>query len=146
MTGYLVDTDVISAGAPTKARAPQFAAWMDTNSARLSLSAVSVAEIEEGIAKARRDGATKKAQALEAWFDTLLHLYGGRVLAFDTDTARIAGRLADRVRGRGHSPGFADTVIAATALNHDLVLLTRNTKDFAQLGVRHHDPFVALPD
>jgi hypothetical protein len=47
-----------------------------------------VAEIEDGIAKARREGATRKSVDLSAWLETVLHLYGDRVLAFDAATAR----------------------------------------------------------
>lgn len=71
--------------------------------------------------------------------------YGDRVLAFDVDVARVASALSDKARGRGLTPGFADIIIAATAVRHGLTLLTRNTKDFAQLGVAMHDPFASLP-
>jgi predicted nucleic acid-binding protein len=142
---YLVDTNVLSAGAPGKAIAPELVDWMDDHSARLFLSAVTVAEIEDGIAKARRTGATKKATALAAWLQTLLHLYSDRILIFDVAVARVAGALSDRARGRGHAPGFADIVIAATAVHHDLTILTRNRKHFDQLDVAILDPFVALP-
>jgi toxin FitB len=142
---YLVDTDVLSAGAPTKASQSHFAAWMDAQSSNLFLSAVTVAEIEDGIAKLRREGATKKARDLTAWIDTVVHLYADRVLAFDLDLARLAGRISDKARGLGLTPGFTDVIIGATALHHGLVLLTRNKRDFVPLGVRVHDPFVSLP-
>src|SRR5258708_15358314 len=58
---YLIDTNVISAGAPSRAAPPALIAWMDHHSAQLFISAVTVAEIEDGIAKARREGATRKA-------------------------------------------------------------------------------------
>jgi hypothetical protein len=142
---YLVDTDVISAGAPTKRGPPNVAAWMDANSSSLFLSAVSFAEIEDGIAKLRREGATKKARDLTAWFDTLVHLYSDRVVPLDLELARAAGRLSDKARGLGFTPGFADVAIAATAIENGLVLLTRNTRDFLPLGIKIHDPFVSLP-
>jgi predicted nucleic acid-binding protein len=142
---YLVDTNVISVGAPTKARSADLIAWMDAHSSELFLSAVSVAEIEDGIAKLRREGARRKADGLRAWLETVLHLYGDRVIAFDVDVARVAGALSDKARGRGLTPGFADIIVAATAAHRGLILLTRNTKDFAPLGVAMHDPFVSLP-
>ena len=119
---------------------------MDAHSAALFLSAVTVAEIEDGIAKARRMGASRKADHLAAWFDAVLHLYGDRILALDTDVARTAGRLSDKARAGGMSPGFADVIIAATADHHHLTVLTRNLKHFQGMGVRVHDPFVKLPD
>lgn len=143
---YLVDTNVISTGAPSKAAAPaELVTWMDANSAALFISAVTVAEVEDGIAKARREGARRKANDLTAWLETLLHLYGDRVLSFDVGAARTAGALSDRARGKGHSPGFADIVIAATAKHHQLTILTRNLKHFEPFGVPVLDPFAALP-
>jgi len=142
---YLVDTNVISAGAPSRSASPALIAWMDHHSPQLYVSAVTVAEIGDGIAKARRQGATRKAADLDAWLDTLLHLYGERVLGFDVATARVAGMLSDRARGEGQSPGFADIIIAATALQHGLTILSRNLKHFEPLGVPALDPFATLP-
>jgi predicted nucleic acid-binding protein len=146
VTRYLVDTDVISAGAPTKAVRPlQLIAWMDSHSQRLFLSAVTITEICDGIAKATREGAKRKASDLSAWLETLLHLYGDRVLPVDSPTAEIAGALTDVARSRGHSPGFADIAIAATARRHGLTILSRNERHFTPLDVAVIDPFRQLP-
>ncbi len=118
---------------------------MDAHSDALFLSVVTIAEIEDGIAKSKREGATRKARDLMAWLDTLLHLYTARILTFDLATARIAGTLSDLARGQGQAPGFADVMIAATAQRHGLVILTRNLRHFEPLGVKMHDPFSALP-
>jgi predicted nucleic acid-binding protein len=142
---YLVDTNVISADAPSRAAPYALTEWMDHHSPQLYVSAVTIAEIEDGIAKARREGAARKAADLDAWLETLLHLYGERILAFDIVTARAAGMLSDRARGQGQAPGFADIIIAATALQHGLTILSRNLKHFEPLGVRVLDPFAALP-
>src|ERR1051325_8990337 len=124
---YLVDTDVVSAGASSKRSDPALLGWMDRHSQRLYLSAISIAEIEDGIAKARREGASRKASSLSQWLDALLHLYAERVLPFDVAAARIAGRFSDVARGKGQSPGFADIAIAAIAKAHDFTVLTRKT-------------------
>jgi predicted nucleic acid-binding protein len=146
VTGYLVDTNVISAGAPNAAaRHPELTAWMEDHSAALFLSAVTIAEIADGIAKASREGAKRKASNLSAWLKTVLHLYGDRVLPFDSPTAEIAGALSDLARGRGHSPGLADVIIAATALRHSLTILSRNARHFAPMGAVVTDPFERLP-
>jgi len=146
VTRYLVDTNVISATAPTAAvKRAELAAWMDAHSANLFLSAVTIAEIADGIANAKREGAKRKAADLSAWLQTLLHLYADRVLPFDGATAEIAGALSDLARGRGHSPGFADIAIAATARQHDLTILSRNERDFAPMDVVVVDPLKALP-
>jgi predicted nucleic acid-binding protein len=118
---------------------------MESRSGDLFLSAVSVAEIADGIAKVKREGASRKAADLSAWLETVLHLYGERVLAFDGATAQIAGTLSDLARGRGHSPGLADVIIAATARRHELIILSRNERHFAPMHANVIDPFRELP-
>jgi predicted nucleic acid-binding protein len=146
VTGYLVDTNVISAAAPSiAARHSELVNWMDVHSSDLFLSAVTIAEIADGIAKAKREGAQRKASGLSAWLRTVLHLYSDRVLPFDSPTAEIAGALSDLARARGHSPGFADIAIAATARRHELTILSRNERDFAPMDVAVIDPFQKLP-
>lgn len=145
MAAYLVDTNVIAAGAPSRTALPELVRWMDERSALLFLSAVTVAEIDDGIAKMRREGATRKSDELMAWLETILHLYGDRILVFDTPTARVAGRLSDRARGQGQAPGLGDIIIAATAQRHGLTILSRNVRHFAPLGVAAFDPFAGLP-
>jgi len=142
---YLVDTNVLSAAAPSRPVPSALVEWMDTHSASLFMSSVTVAEIEDGVAKLRREGASRKSADLTAWLDTILHLYGDRILAFDAATARIAGALSDRARGFGHSPGLADVIIAATAQHQGLIILSRNLRHFEPLGVEVVDPFVRLP-
>lgn len=142
---YLVDTSVISAAAASRPVPAALVEWTEVHSAFLFLSAVTVAEIEDGIAKLRREGATRKSADLAAWLETVLHLYGSRVLAFDAPTARVAGVIADRAWGLGRAPGFADTIIAATAQRHGLTILSRNLRHFEPLGVVAIDPFAGLP-
>jgi toxin FitB len=143
---YLVDTNVISAGAPSRSLAmTDLVNWMDAHSAELYLSAVTVAEIEDGIAKAHRAGARRKSNDLTAWLEALLHLYGNRILAFDIAVARVAGALSDLARSKGISPGFADLIIGATARCHGLTILTRNTRHFEPLGLPTLNPFDRLP-
>src|SRR5262245_29270500 len=142
---YLVDTNVISATAPSRPASSALMEWMDGHSGALFLSAVTVAEIEDGIAKLKREGERRKSADLSAWLEALLHLYGDRVLAFDTATARIAGALSDRARGLGQSPGLADMIIAATARQYRLTILSRNTRHLQPLGVAVVDPIAKLP-
>jgi|SRR3954454_1261798 predicted nucleic acid-binding protein len=118
---------------------------MDSQSVSLFLSVVTIAEVEDGIVKLRREKATRRSKDLGQWLDALLHLYGDRILAFDTAIARVAGELSDRARGLGHAPGFADIIIAATARQYSLTILSRNVRHFAPLGVPVLDPFRALP-
>ena len=142
---YLVDTNVISAFSPAAAHGNETVrGWLEAQSANLYLSVVTVAEIESGIAKAAREGSHEKAGRLAAWLESVLHLYGDRILPVTTGAARLAGRLADKARGAGASPGFAGILIAATASDAGLTILTRNTKHFAALGVAVMNPWDSL--
>src|SRR4051794_15104608 len=143
---YVVDTNVLSAAAPTKVPLPnELVGWMERNSDRLYLSVITVAEVEDGMAKARREAAHRKAERLAEWLKTLLHLYTDRVLALDVPIARALGRLSDQARGAGHAPGLADLAIAATAQVRAYTVLTRNLRHFRALGVPSHDPISSLP-
>lgn len=144
MTGYLVDTNVISAGAPgRREHTAAILAWMDAHSADLFLSVVTIAELHAGVARLNREGATRRASALTAWLDTVEHLYRQRILPIGFEVAVIAGELSDVARGQGAAPGFADAAIAATARAHLLVVLTRNLRHFRPFGVEAVDPFQA---
>lgn len=144
---YLVDTNVLSAVAPTKAVPLQaLREWMERNSAGLYLSVITVAELEDGIARSRRTGAHAKAKRLADWLEAVLHLYGSRIFPIDILTARQIGSLADHARGQGRDPGLADLAIAATAAVRGYVVLTRNLRHFAPLEVAMHNPFDTLPE
>jgi predicted nucleic acid-binding protein len=143
---YLVDTNVISALAPTrKERLATLADWLDAASDHIYLSVVTAAEIRAGIAKASREGASRQAAALKLWWDAVEHLYGNRILAFDLRVAKIAGDLMDAAKAAGQAPGFADVAIAATAETHGLTVLTRNVKHFDSFGSEVLNPFDAIP-
>ena len=143
---YLVDTNVLSAGSPTKAQpAPDLVGWMERNSEHLYLSVVTIAEVEDGIAKARREGATRKADRRAEWLEVLLHLYGARILPQDVAGARRLGAVSDQARAAGQAPGFADLAIAATVQLWGYTVLTRNLRHFRGLAVPVHDPFESLP-
>jgi predicted nucleic acid-binding protein len=142
---YLVDTNIISESAPSRPVSPALLEWMDRRTNSLFLSAVTIAEIEDGIAKLKREGARRKGAGLSAWLETILHLYGDRVLVFDAVIARIAGAISDRARAQGQSPGLADIIIAATAQHHRLTILSRNVRHLKPLGVAVVDPFSELP-
>ncbi len=144
---YLVDTDVLSTGAPgRRERSAALVDWMDARAGVLFLSAITVAEIHHGIARLKRTGAAERAARLADWLDLVLHLYGDRVIPFDTEAARVAGPLMDKARATGQSPGFADLAIAATAVSRNLTVLTRNLRHFAPLDIPAVDPFEALPN
>lgn len=145
---YLADTNVISAVAPRRGalrEAPDLPAWLAAQGDRIWLSVVTVAELAYGAADLRRRRQTSRAQQLEAWIEALTARFEARLLPIDAATARRAGVLLAQAAGAGRSPGMEDAMIAATAERHGLVVLTRNSADFAPMGVAHANPFEALP-
>ena len=142
---FLVDTNVISALAPSKRQNfDQLVQWLDKASSLLFLSVISAAEVNSGIAKAEREGATTKARRLTGWWESIEHLYAEKLLPFDLQCAHVGGQILDAARA--HQPGFEDIAIAATAQVHGLTVLTRNLRHFEPLGVRAIDPFLMLPE
>jgi toxin FitB len=116
---------------------------MRKHSNELFISAVTIAEIEAGIARADRVGATTKAERLRRWLSALQHFYSDRILAFGIAEAREAGVMMDRARA--HEPGFEDIAIAATAAVRGFTVLTANERHFAPLGVPLANPLKHLP-
>jgi toxin FitB len=146
VTGWLLDTDVVSSFAPgRKERSTRFAEWLETHEDWLFLSAVTVVELEAGIGKLREAGAGRKASAYEAWLAAVIEHYAERILPLDTRIGQRAGYLTAFAHARGSYPGFADTALAATALVHGLTLLTRNLRHFRVFDIPHEDPFESLP-
>ena len=134
---FLIDTDVLSALRKRK-RHPEIAQWVEKQrSADLYLSVVSVGEIERGIERQQRRDPVH-AHALAAWLDSVLALYGERILAVDLSAARRWGRLSGVLGHEG-----ADLLIAATALEHGLTVVSRNVRHFEPTGVAVLDPSAA---
>ena len=136
---FLIDTDVLSA-LRKRERHPELVEWLSgQRTADLYLSVVSVGEIEKGMFRQQRTDPTF-AGILAAWLDQLLVLYRDRILPVDLSTARRWGRLCGAV---GHES--ADLLIAATALEHGLTVVTRNARHFRPTGVRVLQPFGPSP-
>ena len=139
-TGWLIDTSVLSLLAP--GRLPvnaALAAWLHAHHEALFISSITVAEIEQGLCKPRRAG------GLEAWLLQLLARAPERILPLDANVARRVGQVSDAATAQGRDPGLADVAIAATALTHQLGLLTCNLRHFLPLGVEVVDPTASLP-
>ena len=138
MSGFLLDTSVVSMLAPSRTEASaDFLDWLDRmdGDGRLFLSVVSIHEIEKGIALLDHKGATAKAASLKAWLSGLVSTYDDKIINFDAQAAAIGGRLEAKALAAGHDPGMADAVIAGIAAAHELVIVTRNTKHFLPFGV-----------
>ncbi|TVQ32821.1 MAG: type II toxin-antitoxin system VapC family toxin [Geminicoccaceae bacterium] len=142
---YLLDTNIVSADAPAKrlVGATAFAAWVRAHGEQLHISTMTIAEIEAGIARAVRIGATAKAERLRLWLAAVEQVYASRILPFGIDEARHAGLILDRARA--HDPGFEDIAIAATAAVRGFTVLTANERHFAPLGVPVVNPLKELP-
>ena len=133
---YLIDTHVLS---ELRRKQPdaQVVAWVQARPRdALFLSVLTLGEIRKGIERVED---SLRKQALIDWLEVELPSYFlGRVLALDAHVADRWGRLmADAARPL---PAI-DSLLAATALQHDLTLVTRNIKDFTGLGVRLLNPW-----
>ncbi len=146
MKRFLLDTSVLSLMAPGRVGvSPRSADWLRARGEQLFISTVTLAEIEQGVCKLRRSGADQRASALEAWLAELVETGAHRILPFDIEAARTAGRISDAAIAQGRYPGCADVAIAAIASLHGMVLLTTNGRHFVPLGIDHLDPLVELP-
>lgn len=138
MSGYLLDTDVISKFAPDKPAPPiALTAWMREQGAadRLFLSTMTIAEIEKGIGNLDRRGARERSSRLRQWVEGVVSTFDDRILPMDIPVARIAGQIDDDATARGRHPGLGDVIIAATAKAHGLTVVTENIRHFEPLNV-----------
>ena len=132
---YLIDTVTLSE-LRRRRRDTRLVAWFERQrTADLFVSVISIGEIERGIA-AQRASNPGFAAALARWLDTVLALYGER---FDLSAARRWGLLSAALGNES-----ADLMIAATALEHGLTVVTRNVADFAPAHVPVLNPFQPL--
>ncbi len=138
MSGFLLDTNVISMLSPSRAEASaHFLEWLERmdGEGRIFLSAVTIQEIEKGIALLEHKGAAAKAAGLRVWLSGLIATYDDKILGLDASAAAFAGQLEAKAIFSGHDPGMADAIIAGIAKAHDLVVVTRNAKHFLPFGI-----------
>lgn len=137
---YLIDTNVISE--LTRPEPNQDALeWLGHEQESTQISAVTVGELVRG-AESLPEG--KKKEKLARDVENLISWYGGRIVSFGEEEAIVYGKTVVEARKSGNNCALEDIMIAATALANDMVVATRNVKDFAPLGVEVVNPFEAV--
>lgn len=139
---YVLDTNVLSELRPGKSNpSSQVRAWAGAVSeSQFFLTAITVLELETGILQLERR-LPPQGSALRAWFDGVRQAFEGRILPFTSDAAMRCASM--------HVPdprSYRDSMIAATALEHGFVVVTRNVRDFEGTGVRLIDPWLPSQD
>ncbi len=137
----LLDTCVISEMKRSDANPLVRATVAQRGQDNLFVSAISLGEIQIGISLLP---AGRRRMELERWFPDVVKGYADHILPIDLDTALIWGNLSARPQFRGRHRLSVDLLIAATALNHGMSVMTRNTKDFADTGVMLIDPWQGI--
>ena len=137
MTGYLVDTNVLSE--PTRPRPnARVLAWLETHESELYASAFTIAEMAFGIA-ALVSG--RKKQNLQRQLRQLLTSMEGRVLPFNKRVALEWGDMQAELQRSGQLMPLEDSLVAATARRYGLDVATRNVEDFKRARLRVVNPW-----
>lgn len=132
---YLVDANVLSE-ATRPAPDARALAWLRRNERDIAVDPVILGEIRFGILLLPRG---RRRQRLERWFDEGVSRI--TCLSWDAAVGLRWGKLLADLRTAGRSMPVKDSLVAATALAHGLVVVTRNRRDFESAGVRLVDPF-----
>ena len=132
---YLVDANILSE--PTKpAPSPRVVEWLRTREPDIAVDPIILGELRFGILLLPKG---RKRASLERWFDAGVSRL--RCLPWEAETGLRWAQLLARLRATGRAMPVKDSMIAATALVHDLIVVTRNASDFRKAGVRIVDPF-----
>jgi predicted nucleic acid-binding protein len=139
MAGFLLDTNIPSEQIRSRPD-PRISTWINAQpESTLFLSAITIGELRKGT-DLLPDG--KRRRPLEAWFEkSLIPRFFDRILPVTQAVADRWGLLTARRQLAGVPLSITDGLIAATALHHGLTVVTRNVKDFADLGVPLLNPW-----
>jgi hypothetical protein len=134
----LLDTNIVSELRKGARANSDVRAWFETiNDFEIHLSVLTVGELRRGIDRIRAKD-TAQATVLERWLHRLTREHADRILPIDRRVSEQWGKLS---AGRSGSP--VDLLMAATAIAHELVLVTRNVRDISWTGVAYVNPFDA---
>ena len=139
MSGFLLDTNIISELVKPKPEA-NVTEWVEnTDESLLYLSVLTLGEIRRGIAALPQ---SRRRATLEAWLDKDLRArFEGRILVIDQEATDRWGLLTAAARNSGIVLPVIDGLLAATALEHNLTLVTRDTGQIPSMGVAVFNPW-----
>jgi predicted nucleic acid-binding protein len=139
MSGFLLDTNCISEVVRLKPE-PRVMAWMEgADESLLYLSVLTMGEIRKGLAALQQ---SKRRTQLETWLELELQArFSGRILPIDVAVADRWGLLAASAKRRGKALSSIDGLLAATAIHHNLTIVSRNVSDFANTYVPVVNPW-----
>lgn len=139
MSGYLLDTNCISEVVRIHPE-PRVTAWIAAaDESLLYLSVLTLGEIRKGLAALSQG---KRRTQLETWLDVQLRArFSGRILSVDSNVTDRWGWLAATAKRSGKALSVVDGLLAATALHHNLTIVSRNITDFAHLHVPVLNPW-----
>ena len=132
---YLVDANVLSE-ATRSAPDPGVVAWLRRHEHEMAVDPIILGEVRFGILLLPRG---KRRTLLERWFDAGVQRLV--CIPWEAETGFRWAELLANLRASGRAMPIKDSLIAATALVHDLILATRNRTDFEKAGVELVDPF-----
>src|SRR5271155_4145048 len=139
MSGFLLDTNCISELVRPKPE-PRVMEWMEAaDEVMLYLSVLTVGEIRKGLAGLTQG---KRRTHLETWLEVELQArFGGRIMPIDAAIADRWGLIAAEAKRKGKALSVIDGLLAATALHHNLTVVSRNVGDFARARVPVLNPW-----
>ena len=141
MSGFLIDTNAISELICSRPE-PRVLQWFEAaDESLLFLSALTLGEIRKGVAALPQ---SKRRTHLESWLEVDLQMrFAGKILPVDEATADRWGVLAAEAKRKGRTLSVIDGLLAATSLQHNLTIVSRNRSDFEETRVQVLNPWEA---
>ncbi len=136
---YLLDTCVLSEFTQRQPE-PAVLHWVEAiPEEKLLISVITLGEVQHGIE--RLPDSQRKTNLLVWMNNRLVERFSGRILPLDAQTMLMWGSLTARLEAAGQPMPVMDSLILATALQNNLIIATRNTKDFLPAGVQVINPW-----